>query len=787
MAQKNNAIIDIQDIKAVLRIFSKNWYILVCLVAAAFVISQVYLYKIPDVYSAETEILLKNDNFDSKNLISSEGAGGYYGSGQTYVDNTNELRVLQSYDLIQKAVDRMNLGISYFIVGRFASREMYDGSPFKIQVGNINSGLYENMMHFKILNVHQYQITYTEGDQEQKFVGTFDEFSVNSDMKLLVTKSPQVNRNTIRSLENSDYTIKIHNPKNLVYRYRGALSVAIIDYTNILQVSLRDNVPERAIAFLDTLAEVYMENSLKSKIKINANTLFYIDKQMAEVSTILDSVQNDLQHYKENKNILDLGKEEDDYFTKLSDFDKTKSMLQMQIGALDALEKYIIENKDPEFLPPAVYIVSNDAFLKKSVDELYSMQISINSTLTDATEKNQNIRNANEKIKLLKNNLLIYIGNSRVALNSQIKDVNGQVDAYVSSIKTIPAKQRGLVDIERNMQVNENMYEFLLQKRANTTIAQATIIPETEVIETARSMGVVAPQKSKISYMFMGVGAIISLIIIFIRTVFFEKIESIEELKEKTDLPILGEILFDQSVKDILVTVENNPKSPIIESFRTIRTNLQYMDTEGGSKVILITSNVPGEGKTFCSVNLATILAKSERKVLLLELDLHKPRVHKALNMSSEIGISTIIIGKNTIQECILKSSIDNLDVLLSGPLPPNASELILSKRMNEIFEYGKAHYDYIIIDTPPVGLISDALALMKYANVNLYVINTKSAYKESIANAHEIVTNNKINNLGIVLNGVKRKKSKYYYNRYAYGYGYGYGYGGNYGYGDKK
>lgn len=787
MAQKNNAIIDIQDIKAVLRIFSKNWYILVCLVAAAFVISQVYLYKIPDVYSAETEILLKNDNFDSKNLISPEGAGGYYGSGQTYVDNTNELRVLQSYDLIQKAVDRMNLGISYFIVGRFASREMYDGSPFKIQVGNINSGLYENMMHFKILNVHQYQITYTEGDQEQKFVGTFDEFSVNSDMKLLVTKSPQVNRNTIRSLENSDYTIKIHNPKNLVYRYRGALSVAIIDYTNILQVSLRDNVPERAIAFLDTLAEVYMENSLKSKIKINANTLFYIDKQMAEVSTILDSVQNDLQHYKENKNILDLGKEEDDYFTKLSDFDKTKSMLQMQIGALDALEKYIIENKDPEFLPPAVYIVSNDAFLKKSVDELYSMQISINSTLTDATEKNQNIRNANEKIKLLKNNLLIYIGNSRVALNSQIKDVNGQVDAYVSSIKTIPAKQRGLVDIERNMQVNENMYEFLLQKRANTTIAQATIIPETEVIETARSMGVVAPQKSKISYMFMGVGAIISLIIIFIRTVFFEKIESIEELKEKTDLPILGEILFDQSVKDILVTVENNPKSPIIESFRTIRTNLQYMDTEGGSKVILITSNVPGEGKTFCSVNLATILAKSERKVLLLELDLHKPRVHKALNMSSEIGISTIIIGKNTIQECILKSSIDNLDVLLSGPLPPNASELILSKRMNEIFEYGKAHYDYIIIDTPPVGLISDALALMKYANVNLYVINTKSAYKESIANAHEIVTNNKINNLGIVLNGVKRKKSKYYYNRYAYGYGYGYGYGGNYGYGDKK
>ena len=263
---------------------------------------------------------------------------------------------------------------------------------------------------------------------------------------------------------------------------------------------------------------------------------------------------------------------------------------------------------------------------------------------------------------------------------------------------------------------------------------------------------------------------------------FFDRIEDIKELKSKTTLPVLGEILSAPTLKDLSFAIEDNPKSPLTESFRTLRTNLQYMFTEPGQKIILFTSNGPSEGKTFCSMNMAAMLAKAEKKVLLLEFDLHKPRMHKVLNVIPDKGLSTLLIRKNTIEETIVPSPIHGLDIILCGPVPPNSSELVLSSRVKELIDWGKEHYDYVVIDTPPIGFISDALILMKLADVNLFVLNTKFAYRESIHYVQEIVYNNKIQNFGFVLNNVKRKKSRYYYRRYSYYGGYGYGYGGGYG-----
>ena len=264
----------------------------------------------------------------------------------------------------------------------------------------------------------------------------------------------------------------------------------------------------------------------------------------------------------------------------------------------------------------------------------------------------------------------------------------------------------------------------------------------------------------------------------------------------RSTLPILGEILFAEAGKSSYIVVDADPKSPITESFRSMRTNLEYMAPDVKSKVVLITSNNPGEGKTFCSINLASILAKAGKKVLIIELDLHKPKVHLGLSMASEYGVSNILIGKETAKNSILKTSIENLDTILAGPTPPNASELILSPHLQEILDYSRANYDYVIVDTPPVGLISDAFILMKYADVTLFVLNVRFATKSSVNNAHEIVELNKLQNFGFVLNGVRQRRSKYYYNRYSYGYGFGYGYGygygkgyggGYYGYGQKK
>jgi capsular exopolysaccharide synthesis family protein len=288
-------------------------------------------------------------------------------------------------------------------------------------------------------------------------------------------------------------------------------------------------------------------------------------------------------------------------------------------------------------------------------------------------------------------------------------------------------------------------------------------------------VGIVKPNKQKILYSFLGIGLVLASIIIFIRTNFYAKVESIDELKSKTSYPVLGEILYSDAVDNNTILINKDSRSNIAESFRAMRANLQYLTPNAnGAKTILVTSQNAGEGKTFTSINLAAILAKAEKKVLLLELDLHKPKVQKTLKMVSDKGISSIVIGAETIENCIKPTEVENLNVLLSGPVPPNPSEMILSDRLTDIMNYAKINFDYVIIDTPPVSLISDALVLMKFSDINLFVINTKFPSKASLSNAYEIAQLNKESNFAFILNGVKRKYSKYYYNKYSYGYGYG-------------
>lgn len=780
--KKNSSIIELEDIKSLLRIASKNWYILLISLLLASALSYVYTYKLTNIYAAQTQIKLEADNKINQESIISENFDSRYANWfGSSIDHATEISIIQSFDLVENAVKRMKLDVSYFIVGRIKTTEVYNSMPFTIIVQTINPALYEQDISFKILSKDKYKMFLKKNGEDIIKEGVFNKEFIDADIKLTVINNGITEEN-ISSLQMSDYLIQVHSLSSLVYRFQGALSVEVPELTNILQIKLEDVIPERAKDFLDTLSKVYIENGMKTRLDINYNTLKYIERQMVDVVTVLTSIEDTMQGYKENKGILDLSREESDYFNKMSLFDSKRSQLKLQQGTLNSLENYIIEGKDPQFLPPAVYVISDDAFLKQSTNELYALQISLNEKLNGATENNYGIKELEQRVDRLKNNLLIYINNSRKAIEENMVDVDKQITLYIANIKTIPKKQRELLNIQRNFDVNQRMYLFLLEKKSNTIIGRAAILPETKVIEIARSIGIVRPNKQKIFSSFLGGGLILALIIIFIRVSFYAKIESIEELKTKTNLPILGEILYSPSVKDWAIAVEKESKSPITESFRTIRTNLQYMAPGKGCKVVVISSNNPGEGKTFTSLNIAAILAKAGKKVLILELDLHKPKVQKALNIIPDKGISTVLIGKDTVEEAIKPTEIENMFVILSGPTPPNPSEMILLPQMDTIFNYLRENFDYIIVDTPPVGLISDALVLMKQADISLFVLNTKYASKHSLNNAHEIVEMNKIPHFGFILNAVKRKRSKYYYNRYSYGYGYGYG--GAYGYG---
>ncbi len=783
--KKNSSIIEVEDLKFIWRVVSKNWYIPIATVLIFALAGILYTYKLTDVYAAKSQILLHNTSKDinPSSLISENFYGG---SGPSFIDNSNESRVLTSYDLIQKVLERLDFDVSYYIVGRIRTVELFDGLPFKVKVYKVNENLYEQKIKFKILDINRFEIVYVKDKAEIRKVGFFNTEFTDTDFRLFVAKTQIINPASVANLKEIEYLIQLHEQSELVQQFRTALVVTNPEFTNILEATMEDVLPRRAIVFLDTLAEVYLENTLKSKYEINSNTLKFIDKQMGDLTAVLNNIEDTMQGFKEKNRILDLEKEGEQYYEKLDAFDQRSSEMNLKLSALNDLEGYIITNKDPEFLPPSIYVSGIDEFLPKTATELYTLQLSRGTLLLTNQEGSAPLKDMDKAINKVKKNLLVYIGNMRVALQRKIDDYKKEMETYISDIKTLPYKQKGVLNIQRKLEVNEKMYLFLLERRSNTIIARASILPETKVIETARSLGLVKPDRKKILVNYTMIGFLIGIIFILIRSVFFARIDSVDDLKSKSSLPVVGEVIFAKMQNDLIIAAETEPKSPIAESFRTIRTNLQFMVTSNFCKIIVITSNSPGEGKTFCSLNLAGILAKAGKKILILELDLHKPRVQKGLNLIADVGISTIVIGKNTIEECVKHTQIENLDVILSGPLPPNPSEIILSKELADVLAYGREHYEYVIIDTPPVGLISDAIVLMKMSDVSLFVINTRFPFKESLTNANEIVGMNKLVHFGFILNEVKRRKSKYYYNRYGYGSGYGYGnygsYGGGYG-----
>ena len=769
--EKTDSIIDIDDLKSLWRTFVKNWYIIISCLIVAYISAYFYTYKLTDIYAASTQILLKsNDAYDSQSIIQSGVQPLGY---KDYSESYNAMRVIKSYDLVKQTVDKLDLDVSYYIKGHLRTKELYDHIPFNVKFSAVNPLLYEQFIEFKILNISKYSLNYKLGENEITKEGYFNKSLITKDFSINISKTSAIQAITENQIKEVDYQIQFHNRSNIVRKYQQSINIEIPEYSGIVQVTVEDIIPKRAITFLDTLGKVYIDITLNSKLDINSRTLTYIEKQLEELTQMMTSIEDRLQNYKQAESILDLSKEEENYFEQLVTNQAELNKLDLMEASFNSIEIYIVEDKDPELVPPTIFLPANDQSFAKNVSDLYILQMQRNKAKLSGTKLSPGIIALEKELTDKKLNILNYINNSRVAIGSQRVALKNQIARFEVKISSIPIKQRELLNIERNLEVNQKMYSFLLQKKAENTIARAGIVPQSKIIESALSLGIVKPNKTKITYTFIGIGFLISLLIVFIRISFYETVETLDELKQKTALTILGEVMYADSFANVDKAINEDPRSAVTESFRTLRTNLQFMNnTDNNCQVYLLTSNHPSEGKTFCAVNIGALLAKGGRKVLILELDLHKPRVYKALGLSNEKpGITSILVGKGKPEDYIIHTEVENLDVLLSGTAAPNASELILSKNMKEIIDFGKSNYDYIIIDTPPVSLISDAIVMMQIADVNIFVLNTKYPFRDSLNSAQDIFKTHNPRNFCLVLNSVKKVKSNYYYRKYGASY----------------
>lgn len=760
---------DLIELKLIIFKYLKNWYWFVLSVFVLGVSTYIYLRYTTPLFKISASILIK----DEKKGISGNDALKELEmfSGNKLVEN--EVEVLKSRAIIEKVVEDLNLCVSYYSPNKLIrDSELFGNSPIWV---HFNEKSYQPATFLvEIKSPKEFELwTNEEKVGNYKF----------SDLVNLEGTSFRVY--LVDSIYKSVPFKKIkltYSPKNqTIQKYQGAIEVAQVNTkSTVLGISLEEANVNKGKAILGKLLNAYAFNTLKDKNHEATNTLQFIDERLKLITQELGDVEHDVESYKSSQGITDLSSEANLFLEKVKDNDSKLNEVDIQLKVLDGVENYLKSSQSG--VAPATLMVT-DPILVSLLTKLNELELQKDKYARSVQEDNPLYATVSSQIKNTKQGIREYLQNQKqglVVTRNSLKGFNNQIEG---AIRTIPRKEREFVNIKRQQGIKESLYLMLLQKKEETAISYASTVTDSRVIdEPYSSLGPVKPKKMNFYLIAIIIGLAIPAIILYLKDLLNDKIESSKLIQSKTGLPIFGEI--SKKPKDLQTNIVNlKGNSFLAEQFRILRTNLQYV--AAGQKThrattILLTSSIGGEGKSFISLNLSHSLALLGKKVVLLELDLRKPRIASYLDIHVSEGISNYLIGQGNLTKLIKKSSLhENLDILPCGPIPPNPAELISNEQMHKMIEELQSIYDYVILDMPPVGLVTDAVIMGKYADAAFYVVRYGYTPKSNLKILNELKEMKAMKSLNVIFNGVD------YQNSYEYGYGYGkyggYGYTGYY------
>lgn len=760
----------------------RNWYFILLIPAIAFGTSYVITHRIQDVYAAKCQILLRSqETYDYQSQLSRGlGLNSRFGG---YEYTAGQMKIIKSTTILDEVLDSLELNVRYYIIGRLKTTELFKHMPFKVTFNKSAKRLYGKDFRFSILDEDSYRLQYEMDGISKDKTFRFGQLVADDGLYLKVFKRNRINAQNVENFTGAEYQFKVQSDNSLLNKLKASIDVTNVDYTSIIEVVLRDEIPDRAVAVLDRISKSYIQTTVQRQEDINNNTLFYIDKQLEEVTVIINTIEDELETYKEEKEILSLTREEQSHFDQLSKLETEEQIQKQQMEAMAELRDYLLQSDNSEtYFPPSIILQNADAQINIRIQELYELRKRYASMLSGGTKENPLIDAVMASINDLKQDLLVYLDNQEQAIKVYLQNFDVRRASIEEKIKNIPKSQRDILNIQRRLDVNEQLYQYLLSRRAETVIAKAGLLPETKLIERPRSTGVVYPDKDQMNLTWLLIGFGIAVGIVLIKELFFRKIQNVNELSSFTDIPILGGIPEKPGLPLNFKLDQATPKSDVIQAFRAIRTSLQYMEGGEGCRKFLVTSILPGEGKTFISTNIASILALADTRVLIADFDMHKPRLAKAMDLPNEQGLSTYLSGNTDIESIIQDTHLDNLKAITSGPIPPNPSELILKKELIQLMEWCDGQFDYFILDTPPISLITDGITLMKNVDLRLFVLNSKSTNKGGIDYIERLLEDNNLDRAALIMNREKRAMLAKYYGAYNYS-GYYYQYSERYGY----
>ena len=778
------------DIKGIFMSYTTYWYFFILsilfFIFLGFLINR---YTVPE-YSVSSTLLIRDDSntqLGAENIL--EGLELFSGKKNL----KNEIVILKSYSVTEQIVKELNLGISYFKKGFIISNELFKNSPFIVSIDStklqVTGAKYEvdfiNSESFKLKlkanDKYAYNVINQKFDKSKPVDINFEkEYNFGDTISsplftFSINKTSFFDLKKIRR-ENKKFSFKLHPKRQFAQKLIKEININPINKeTSILKLSIKGSNPKKNIEILDKLTDIYIRSGLNEKNIMAVNTINFIDNQLSIIEDSLSFIENQLEKFRlENPNLEIVDKEFGTYFQKQK-LDNSLSEQSVNIKYYKSLLNYLKDESNiNSIVSPTSMGISNPE-LNSLINQLLLLYSNKGELEITTTDKNPSYQAVLAQIEHTKQTIIENIKNLISSAAIYENDLKNRINQFNSKINKLPEAEKKYIILKRKYQYNEQTAIYLQQKRYEASLAKAGTESDHKVIDAARldSQKPIKPKKTLTYFLMLIIAFFVPISIISIKRFFSDTINTKSDIKNNSSVPIIG--LIGHSDKSTSLVVPNSTKSIITESFRSLRTNIQYIAADKAKKIISVTSSIGGEGKTFVTMNLASIFALSNHKTILIGGDLRKPKLHNSFKVDKNQGLSNYLINKSNLEDIINKTNIKTLDVIASGPIPPNPAELLDSPKMNELLTILNEKYDYVIIDTPPIGLVTDGVILMQYADANLYIVRHNYSKIKSLSVVNNIFKNKNISNLNIVINDYTQNE--------GYGYGYGYGYG-NDGYG---
>ncbi|WP_290080121.1 GumC family protein [Bacteroides acidifaciens] len=771
------------------------WFVVSVIVCVA--VAWGYLRLATPVYNVSATVLIKDEKKGGGANMSSElekmGMNGFVSSSSNI---ENEIEVLTSRTLAREVVSSLGLFVTYMDEDKFPKRELYRTSPVLVSLTPQEADKLPQTMEVGMSlhpsGVMDVQIKVREKEYRKRFdklpavlptdEGTVAFFANNDTLSSVRPESVTKERHI---------TAYINRPFSVAKGYAGSLSITPTSKaTSVVTVSLKNSNTQRGKDYIDKLLEMYNVNANNEKNEVAQRTAEFIDERIGIISKELGSTERDLENFKRSAGITDLTSEAQIALAGNAEYEKKRVENQTQINLVMDLQRYL-QGTEYEVLPSNVGL--QDAGVAGAIDRYNEMVSERNRLLRTSTESNPAIVNLNASIRAMRGNIQTTLDATLKGLEITKTDLVREAGRYSRRISDAPTQERQFVSIARQQEIKSGLYLMLLQKREENAIVLAAIANNAKIIDEAQAEGApISPKRSTIylAALIFGIGIPVGIIYLIGLTKF--KVEGRADVEKLTSLPVIGDVpLADEKTGSIAVF--ENQNNLMSETFRNVRTNLQFM-LENGKNVILVTSTISGEGKSFISANLAISLSLLGKKVVIVGLDIRKPGLNTVFNIpKKDHGITQFLTNPAiNLMDLVQPSDINkNLYILPGGTVPPNPTELLARDGLEKAVETLRKNFDYVILDTAPIGMVTDTLLIGRVADLSVYVCRADYTRKAEFTLINELAENNKLPNLCIAINGLNLQKKKYGYyygyGRYGKYYGYGKRYGYGYGYGEHK